>query len=1244
MKYNELVQFEPIESVVQLRNSDKLSEARRLVETFVISEDLSEKLIEIVIPQIQFDRPADNKGLMVVGNYGTGKSHLLSVISAIAEDAKHLKFLQNTDVASEAKVIGGKFKVIRIEIGATEMSLRRIIVKEIEQNLKLLNVNFNFPAADDVPNNKSAFEDLMTSFHEVYPDFGLFVVVDELLDFLRSRKDVGLITDLNFLREIGEVCKDLRFRFIAGVQEAIIDSTRFEFANDSIRRVKDRFEQLIISRNDIKFVVAERLLKKTEEQKLKIEQYLLKYNKFYDRMLERKDEFVKLFPVHPEFVNIFDQISIIEKREILKVLSQEMTLLLDQKIPEDYPKLITFDNYWNNLTSNPTFRTSPGIKEVIDCSQVLENRIKEALTYPEYKPMALRIIHALSIHRLTTVDISTKIGISALELRDGLCLWEPEIESLGGNPADDLLTHVETVLSEILRTVSGQFISSNPENGQYYLDLKKTEDFDAQIKERAEALEKSDLDRYFFVALRRIMECTDQTYVSDYQIWQHELEWTDHKTTRLGYLFFGSPNERSTAVPQRDFYLYFVKPFDPPKLESDVKSDEVIFELKNYDDTFYSAVLNYGASIKLANISSGAKQEQYHSKARQFLDEISNWLQNNLLSAFQVTYLKTSEPLSDYISNRKIQLESDTVNSGEFNFRDLIRDISSSCLSSNFNEQAPNYPRFSVLITESNRNSAILEALRTILGQNPTKHAKAILDALEITKDNKITPSSSNFAQFILSKLDRKGQGQVVNRNELIQDLAGVEYMDPSGMRLEPEWVVVLLTSLIYSGDIVLEFSDKKIDATNLEEMLGKDLNKLTKFSRIRKPKDWNINEMRSLFELFDLPTGLAQLIVQGKVEPIQQIQSKIIILIKDLIDQQQYLSRGTNFWGQDLLTEDELRKSSEQISITKLLLESLQKFDSSGKFKNFSAEKSQITNIGNGLKYLRKIDLIRSAELEFGELVRYFTSAEMAFSSESEWKIELEKIKTNLLDYIKNEGMNENVRSGQSIKTKLVDLKSNYIDTYFELHKAVRLDQSGEETKFRLMKDVRLETLKILSAIDLMPIQQLNEFIENLMGLQSCKFLTKKELEAHPTCPHCNFSPNNESYRQSVSAALIAMDEQLNKVLKDWTQLLIIELSSPEIETKMKLLDSASKKLIKNFLSSKNLPNKITDKFIKTINEVFSDLKKVSINIEELEKALILDGTPVTPIELKKRFDNYLDLMIKGAESQDIRIAINQG
>lgn len=262
MKYRDLIQFEPIESVVQLRNADKIEAAKQLVQTYVISDEMAEKLIYLVVPQLQFDQPIDNRGLLVVGNYGTGKSHLMSVISAIAENADLIKSLKNEKVANAMVNIGGHFKVVRTEIGATTMSLREILVAELEEHLKDLGVSYSFPAANTISNNKRAFEEMMTAFHQVYPDHGLLFVVDELLDYLRTRNDHEIMLDLNFLREIGEVCKDLRFRFIAGVQEAIFDNSRFNFVAESIRRVKDRFEQILIARKDVKYVVAERLLKK----------------------------------------------------------------------------------------------------------------------------------------------------------------------------------------------------------------------------------------------------------------------------------------------------------------------------------------------------------------------------------------------------------------------------------------------------------------------------------------------------------------------------------------------------------------------------------------------------------------------------------------------------------------------------------------------------------------------------------------------------------------------------------------------------------------------------------------------------------------------------------------------------------------------------------------------------------------------------------------------------------------------
>ena len=135
MKYSDLIQFEPIETVVQLREADTAADARRLVETFVISDRMAELLGELVFPQLQFSKPADNKGILVVGNYGTGKSHLMAVVSAIAEHADLASRLTNQKVAEQAADISGRFRVIRAEIGSTTMSLRDIVCSVLEDGL-----------------------------------------------------------------------------------------------------------------------------------------------------------------------------------------------------------------------------------------------------------------------------------------------------------------------------------------------------------------------------------------------------------------------------------------------------------------------------------------------------------------------------------------------------------------------------------------------------------------------------------------------------------------------------------------------------------------------------------------------------------------------------------------------------------------------------------------------------------------------------------------------------------------------------------------------------------------------------------------------------------------------------------------------------------------------------------------------------------------------------------------------------
>ncbi len=354
MKYRELVEFEPIETVIQLQEAESPEKARQLVQTFVISEGMADQLTDLVFPNLQFLKASDNKGILIVGNYGTGKSHLLSLVSSIAEQPDLVKIVKNKAVADRSKSVAGKFKVVRLEIPSTKKSLRNIICGRIEDFLGDEGISFSFPADDQVDSNKDDLSAMMAQFNEKYPNHGLLLVVDELLDYLRSRKQHDLILDLGFLRELGEVCKLIRFRIIAGLQESLFDNPKFQFVAYSLMRVKDRFEQVRIVRLDVAYVVSERLLKKSKEQKAKIREHLQKFTPLYGGMAERLEEFVTLFPVHPTYLEVFEAISIAEKREVLKTLSSEIKRCSTSMCPTDQPGLISYDTYWTYSRRTPS--------------------------------------------------------------------------------------------------------------------------------------------------------------------------------------------------------------------------------------------------------------------------------------------------------------------------------------------------------------------------------------------------------------------------------------------------------------------------------------------------------------------------------------------------------------------------------------------------------------------------------------------------------------------------------------------------------------------------------------------------------------------------------------------------------------------------------------------------------------------------------------------------------------------------
>ena len=1235
MKYSELIHFQPIESVIELRQANKSAKAKELVSTYVISADMADRLCDLVIPQLQYATPRDNRGLLIVGNYGTGKSHLMSVISAVAESEEMAALVSNDRVHKATSTIAGKFMVIRLEIGSTEMSLREIITGHLEEKLAEWGVTFQFPPADKVRENKTSLEAMMDAFHRKFPNHGMLLVVDELLDYLRSRRDQPLILDLGFLREIGEVCKELRFRFMAGVQEAIFDSGRFAHVADAISRVKDRFQQVKIATTDVKFVVSHRLLHKTPEQIVAIREYLAPFAKYYGNMTERMDDYAALFPIHPDYVETFERIPIVEKRGVLQIISSAIKELVGQPVPTDRPGIVAFDSFWKALKDNAAHRALPEVKAIIECSTTLADKVQSAFPKKTYKMMAIRIIEGLSVHRLTTGD--APIGLTPEELRDKLCLFHAGVAEMGNDPADDLLGQIENTLREIHKTVSGQFISTNKDNRQYFLDLKKTDDYDALVEKRSETLSDDVLDRYYYDALRQVLECTDiPTLITGFQIWQYEIEWQDRKAGRLGYLFFGAPNDRSTAVPTREFYLYFIQPFDKPDYTDEKLTDEVFFRLTGKDEDFTKSLKLYAAALELGSISSGVKKQTYEKKALEHLGTLTKWLREHIFQAVEVTYQGSRKKFVEWL---KV-----AGTGGTLNIRDAVNAVASKCLGESFANRAPEYPHFSTYVTYGqggNATQAAQEALRGIAQPNRTKQANAVLDALELLDAEKIDPSKSRYAKHVISLLKAKEHGQVVNRPEIITTLEpGIEFMLPDKFRLEPLWVSVILASLVHSGDAVLAVPGAKFDATSLTTLATTPVADLLNFKHVEPPKDWNIPSLKALFELMDLSPGQAVMVTQGSVEAVQQLHKVINERVEKLVIANQQLASGIPFWGQNMFTDAEVEKFSALLVKAKEFLESLQAYNTPGKLKNFKYAADDIKGYATTFARLKEVEQLQAYCAELAQFTQYLSAAEAILPESHPWVDESKLKRTELLTEIRKPAQRESEAFKADALKQLKKLKAGYIKTYLDLYKKARLSLTQDKEKKDLLGDYRLKHLRRLATVTSINSVQLTEFDNQVGKLRTGTVLTDKDLENEPKSPD-GFWPGMEDTSVSAETRLAGLKTELEKIHKSWMKSLLNDLADPVIQGNFELLKAAQKKMLSDFMAAKELPDDISQDFLAALQSALSGLAKLPVRLDDLKKAMFPDGSPATPAEFKERFTTYFDQILKGRDAAKVRLVI---
>lgn len=1220
MKYKDLISFDPITSVIKLSESG--DNAKDLVKSFVFSDTMKEKVEARFVRNLDINNHDEKFGIQVVGSYGTGKSHLMALISAIAEDESYLEYLNEPDLQDSFKKFAGSYNVLRFEI-ATNLPLSEVISHQLNRYLDELDVSFKLDPSPQF-GWPEQIEEMIAAYQQTHPDKHMLIVVDEMLEYLKGKDPRQLNNDLTVLRSLGEACNNSRFKFVFGVQERLYNSPDFQHQAEMLQKVQDRYNDLIITKEDISFVVQQRLLKKNEDQKEQIREHVLEFSHLFDGINNHLNKYVNLFPVHPDYIDQFEQIKHGKsQREILKVLSIKFKELADQKVPSDSPGLLTYDSYWKEIEEDASLTAIPDIGKVKDKMGIINDRIESHFSdnRSELKPVAYKLSQALAIKALCD-DLDKKNGATANALKESLCITDKNIDD------PELLTaQVKRTAEQLIKATSGQYFEKSPQSGEYYLRVEGGVNIQQIIKEYAEDVLSKDLetaDEYFFDFLQHVLEMEVNTYRAGFNIWQHTIEWNDKKTFRRGYIFLGNPDERSTTEPEEDFYLFFGPIFG--KFNPNKKADEIYFDLTDLSEDFRNEILLYGAAKAKHSSATSDQKRIYKGQIEAHKNKALEYFNNEYVHAAEVLHKQNKKDLSSFSLPG-------TGTTPIIKF-DHVAEL---LLNPVFEDRYPDYPSFNRLmkpITQDNFEGMVSNALKKIIKpQNKNSDGEAILEGLGIWNGNRVDLEQSKYASYYLNKVDELDDGSVLNREELLTCHSqkhnlwyDVEF------HLEHELLFIILTAMAYEGEIEISWSgQKQISASNINEVTVLSSNEYFTFRHIKKPKGVPTKALKALFRALDLPDMTAQLDKPGTVPKIEtEAQNRV----EKVAEETGKLVGGIYCRDIPLLTDAKFEEYQERLSQLKDVLDKIIGFDTYGRLKNFSLSAEEIEDAFEAWPLIDEIKQLRNRASQFDDYASYLEDALHYVAKQS--KVKLYKDIEEALQELptKLNGEEDELKQYQA---KLKDLKDRYSEYYRKNYHKYRLSKDEARRKEQLVNSDKKHICDILRDVPYISDSSYQTWRTQLSRLKKQeKSLSEENLER--TAYH-GFDP--KEYVEKNIYRIGELEDQLDDIYDDLIQKAKDVFDDPSAQKNLDLLADDTRNLVQKFTENGlELDEEKARKIRDAIGQVVANIERIEISKDDFKQYF---SRPLQPKEAKEAFEKMVNEYCAGKKREDVRIVLSE-
>lgn len=1215
MKYSELLHFEPITEVVKFDRLGDVYYQESLIRTFVFSKDYENNIIPFICSNLDYTTNAETFGLQIVGNYGTGKSHLMSLFTLIAENSTYLPLLNNEKARENLKKIAGKYKVLRFELGNTQ-ELWEIICYQIDKYLKSIGVDYSITTAYPLEPFAVQLSRMMAYYEAKFPDKGFLLVIDEMLSYLKGRSGSDKLNrDLQVLQALGQASDHSKFRMVFGVQEVIYNSPEFQFAGDMLNKVNDRYKQITITKQEVKFVTEQRLLKKNEDQKNWIRQHLNKFTQYFNDLHANLEEYVELFPVHPAFFDNFQLIQVKNgQREILKTLSSKFDALKDTDVPDFWPGLISYDSYWEDLTA-PKMQTDPDVHRINDIMAIVSQKIDDNFVGVQAKKnnLAHRIANASAVKILqSSLEIAN--GVTAETLVDDLCYLDSTCFD-----REILQDVIENTANKIVTATVGQYFEKNEFNQEYHLRIIGGINYEQKIKDYAVQMQPDVKDQFFFNFLVEFLPIETEQYRREFKIWAHRIDWNSHKNMIDGYIFMGNPNERSTTHPQQHFYIYFMPIFNDKAKQRGNEEDSVYFVFDNISQEMKDNITLYAAAESLkASVDTSQKKfyDQYISKYKNELKKLFN---TEFKQNMQVYYRDELQTLSPDLMNAQ---------SKEM----VVSKITSFLLEDHFNTSRPNYPKFTALrqpLTSENFDTHIKQAKQKIANPNQSiSNGEAILHGLGLLEEGKLSTKNSIYAHAIKDLLKSKGAGQVINRDEVLECFwEKTQSYRTKDFGIEADFEYLVLATLVALGDIEIDVNGKIINAANIGEIVNCSKDDYFCWNCVRRPKGFDFALIR------ELSLGLSGVDLSGQItNPESGAMAKLSLDAKSLAEACAKasfdISNGIEINDIKLISKSEALTLRTYLDRMKGIADRMQSFNTVAKLKNFPFTAEQIQEAFSHKNDLNKINKAKELVVEFSGLISYLQQAKQ-YISESNFLTEIDSAINELAGIDPND-----TNKIEASKQKLSQLKERYIKWYVAEYKKYHITNIQNKEKERLLNSAELAALKAATESNYVAIEpKLNLWKQKISLLHPERNFSEAYIKA---TPYYEFNPKDfigktlpslESLKEELFDIFNYANREYHQYLEDPNLLKNIDALN---ETQLKFLDDFKNQQI----TEHNFP-----KVMQLIQKLERGITPVSINQDEIHE---LFNRPINPDELIQKFKDLVNSKLTSIDRNNARISLN--